>query len=155
MNRDAETRSAGDAAPPERDRDRGAPDPAKVRRVELLISGLLRVGVVTSLSVVVFGSVLSFVHHPDYLTSRRSLQRLTTPGVAIPSTPREVADGLARLSGQAFVVLGLFLLVATPVLRVAVSILGFVYERDRTFVLITSLVLALLILSFVLGKAAG
>ena len=40
-------------------------------------------------------------------------------------------------------------------LRVAVSILGFVYERDWTFVAITSLVLGFLILSFILGKAEG
>lgn len=150
MNRETEPSAAGDV--PSVQPDPGAPDPAKVRQVELLISGLLRVGVVTSLSVVVFGTILSFVHHPDYLTSRRALQRLTTPGAAIPHTPREVGYGLVHLQGQAVVVLGLLLLVATPVLRVAVSILGFVYERDRTFVLITSLVLALLILSFILGK---
>ena len=50
---------------------------------------------------------------------------------------------------------GLMLLIATPVARVAVSILGFVYEHDRRYVIITSIVLALLILSFVLGKAEG
>ena len=152
MNRESRPRAAADAPPAQP--DQAAPDPAKVRAVELLISRLLRVGVVTSLSVVVLGSVLSFVHHPDYLTSHRSLQRLTTPGAAFPSKPAEVIDGLLHLRGQAVVVLGLFLLVATPVLRVAVSILGFVYERDRTFVLVTSLVLALLILSFILGKVA-
>jgi uncharacterized membrane protein len=37
------------------------------------------------------------------------------------------------------------------VLRVAVSILAFAVERDRRYVAITSIVLLLLILSFVLG----
>jgi uncharacterized membrane protein len=50
---------------------------------------------------------------------------------------------------------GLLLLIATPVLRVAVSVLAFVYQRDRTFVIITSVVLTLLLASFVLGKAGG
>jgi uncharacterized membrane protein len=103
----------------------------------------------------VFGTVLSFVHHPEYLTSRRALQRLTTPGRAFPRTAAEMFDGVRHLQGQAFVVMGLLLLVATPVLRVAVSILGFVYERDWTFVAITSIVLGFLILSFILGKAEG
>jgi uncharacterized membrane protein len=50
---------------------------------------------------------------------------------------------------------GLLLLIATPVLRVAVSILAFVYQRDRAFVAITSIVLALLLTSFVLGRGGG
>ena len=104
---------------------------------------------------VIAGTVLSFVHHPEYLTSPPALQRLTTPGVAFPRTPSEVLQGLAQLSGQAVIVVGLLILVATPVLRVAVSIVGFIYERDWTFVAITSIVLGMLILSFVLGKAAG
>jgi uncharacterized membrane protein len=50
---------------------------------------------------------------------------------------------------------GLLLLLATPVLRVAVSILAFIYEKDGIFVMITSIVLALLLLSFVLGRVTG
>ena len=136
-------------------RQQAGPDPAKVRAVELLISRLLRAGVITSLVFVIAGTVLSFVHHPEYLTSPPALQRLTTPGAAFPRTPREVSDGLVQLRGQAFVVVGLLILVATPVLRVAVSIVGFIYERDWAFVAITSIVLGMLILSFVLGKTAG
>jgi uncharacterized membrane protein len=37
-------------------------------------------------------------------------------------------------------------------MRVAVSIVAFIVERDWTFVLITSFVLAMLILSFYLGR---
>ena len=40
-------------------------------------------------------------------------------------------------------------------MRVAVSVFAFVYERDRKFVLITAVVLALLLLSFMLGRAEG
>jgi len=48
-----------------------------------------------------------------------------------------------------------FWLIATPVMRVAVSILVFVYENDRIFILITCVVLALLLLSFLLGERRG
>ena len=123
------------------------------RQVEILISNLLRVGVVVSLSVVCVGTVISFAHHPAYLHSSPSLAGVTRPGAAFPHTVGQVAIGIRQLHGQAIVAAGLLLLIATPVLRVAVSIIGFVYEADRTFVLITSIVLALLLLSFALGQA--
>ena len=131
-------------------------DDEKVRQVELLISGLLRVGVVTSLLVVLTGTVISFVHHREYLRSTEPLRRLTTPGgAAFPHNVHEVWRGVKEGRGQAIVVVGLLLLIATPVMRVAVSVFAFVYERDPAFVLITSIVLLLLLLSFVLGKAEG
>jgi uncharacterized membrane protein len=37
-------------------------------------------------------------------------------------------------------------------MRVAVSVVAFMIERDWTFVLVTTFVLAMLILSFFLGK---
>jgi uncharacterized membrane protein len=45
------------------------------------------------------------------------------------------------------------LLIATPVIRVGVSIFAFIYQRDRLYTLITATVFSLLLLSFVLGKA--
>jgi uncharacterized membrane protein len=122
-------------------------------RIEVLISRLLRFGVVTSLSIVGLGLLLMFIHHPSYLRSAMDLQRLTSPGAAFPHTLREMMTGLAAMRGQAVVVLGLLLLIATPIMRVAVSVAGFVLQRDRVFVVITSAVLAVLLVSFLLGKA--
>jgi uncharacterized membrane protein len=126
----------------------------QIARVEILISWLLRVGVVTSLSFVVIGLLLMFIHHPSYLVSVMDLQRLTSPGAAFPHTLREVANGLLVGRGQAIVAVGLLILIVTPSTRVAVSIIAFALQRDRAFVLITSAVLIILIISFVLGKIA-
>ena len=52
-------------------------------------------------------------------------------------------------------VLGLMLLVATPVLRVAVSVIAFGLERDMRYVIITLIVLAILITSFLLGRGGA
>jgi uncharacterized membrane protein len=120
-------------------------------QIEVLISRLLRAGVVISLATLAAGLLLMFIHHPGYLRSAVDLQRLTSPGAAFPRTLREVADGLLAMRGQAVVVVGLLLLIATPIMRVAVSIAGFVLQRDRAFVVITSVVLALLLVSFLLG----
>jgi uncharacterized membrane protein len=125
-----------------------------VRKVELVISYTLRIGVITSIIVIALGSAISFIHHPDYLSSADQLKRLTEPGAAFPHTLGELALGLRSLRGRAIVGIGLMLLIATPVARVAISIVAFAYQRDRTFVLITSTVLVLLLLSFVLGHTS-
>jgi len=127
----------------------------RVRKVELAISALLRVGVLTSLLVVLVGTVVTFVHHPHYLTSRHDLGSLTKPGAEFPHSIQSLISGLERGQGRAIVMAGLLLLIATPVLRVAVSVLAFVYQRDRVFVVITTVVLAVLLTSFVLGRGGG
>lgn len=127
-------------------------DEERVRRVELLISNLLRAGVLASLALILFGTTLSFVHHPIYVTSPGALRHLTQPGAAFPHTSHDVIAGVQAWRGQAIVTLGLLVLIATPVLRVAISVLAFVYQRDRTFTFITLTVLVILLLSFVLGK---
>lgn len=56
--------------------------------------------------------------------------------------------GLARLPGpQALIFAGLLLLIATPVARVACSLVAFVLERDRVYVVCTLLVLSVLLYS--------
>ncbi len=124
----------------------------RVRRVELIISNLLRAGVLGSLALVVIGTVLSFIHHPEYFTSPADFGRLVEPGAAFPHSVSDVIQGIQLWRGQAIVTAGLLLLIATPVMRVAVSIFAFIYQEDRAFTFITALVLCLLLLSFFLGK---
>jgi uncharacterized membrane protein len=134
------------------------PDPggeARIHRAELIISAVLRTGVVTSMIVIAAGTLLTFTHHREYVSSPAALQRLTHPGAAVPQSVRGVVNGVGHLRGQSIVAAGLLLLILTPVIRVAVSILTFVAQRDRTYVLITSVVLALLLLSFWVGRPAG
>ena len=132
-----------------------AEDP-RVHRVEVIISNLLRTGVTTSLAIIVIGTIISFAHHPAYFHSREEFHRLTAPAVAeFPHTISGVLRGVAHLEGQAIVALGLLLLISTPVVRVGVSIFAFVYQHDSTFVVITTIVFLLLILSFLLGKVEG
>ena len=128
----------------------------KTRQVEILISNLLRIGVIGSLLVVLAGMIVTFGHHPEYSHAKVDLARLTSPSRAtFPHTIKTMIQGLRHGEGRAIVVAGLLLLIATPVMRVAVSIFAFVYEKDLTFVVITAIVLALLIFSFVLGRVSG
>ena len=125
---------------------------AKVRAVELLISNLLRIGVVLSISIIIVGSIVGYVHHPEFGSSKDVLPHLVETNAQFPHTVSGVINGLRHFQGQSIILLGLVLLIATPIMRVAISILAFVYQRDRVFVMITTTVLILLILSFLLGK---
>ncbi|MBI1986866.1 MAG: DUF1634 domain-containing protein [Nitrospinae bacterium] len=123
----------------------------KVRSIELLISGLLRGGALASLVFIFAGALLIFIDHPNYLRSPEKLHQLLLPGAIFPHTIADVGREVLQLRGPALVMVGLLLLIVTPVLLVAVSILMFAYQRDRDFVMITFLVLMLLVTSFLLG----
>jgi uncharacterized membrane protein len=121
------------------------------RWVDDAISSLLRIGVLLAIVTVLTGLLLTFFHHPHYVSSRTDLGRLTDPDAQYPHGLGDVFRGVRELHGQAVVMLGLLLLIATPVARVAFSIAAFAVARDGLYVWITTLVLLLLLLSFVLG----
>ena len=118
-----------------------------MRKVELLISSLLRLGVILSLTLIVLGTAVAFMQHPEYLS-----ERSRAPRSAVLKSLSDVGVGLSALKGDAIVTLGILLLIATPVLRVGVSVFAFIYQSDRLYTLITATVFCLLLLSFVLGK---
>jgi uncharacterized membrane protein len=121
---------------------------------EAAVSSILRMGVAASLALLATGSCLSFLQSGGYGAQPAEVHRLTGAGGAFPRTAGWFFAGLRHGDGQAVIVAGLALLIATPVLRVAVSVVAFARQRDRTFALITALVLLLLLLSFGLGMAA-
>jgi uncharacterized membrane protein len=121
--------------------------------VDTAISSLLRVGVLFSIGVVVGGLTFSFIHHPQYLTSKTALAGLTAARGVYPHDVHDVFVHIREGKGQAVVMLGLLLLIATPVARVAFSVVAFAIEGDRLYVAVTIVVLALLLLSFALGAA--
>ncbi len=111
--------------------------------VEILIGRLLRVGVLTSAAFVLVGAVVYLAGNgagrPHYGVFRGE------PG-ALRSVSGIVADAFA-LNGRGIIQLGLLLLVATPIARVALSVAAFAAERDRFYVVVTLLVLGLLLFS--------
>ena len=71
-----------------------------------------------------------------------------------PSEYRTVSGiirGAVSFRGRNIIQLGLLILIATPVARVAFSVIAFVLERDRLYVVITLIVLAVLLFSLAGG----
>ncbi len=124
-------------------------------RAKAIAARMLRVGVLFALGIVILGVVLTFVQHPGYLSFSGGLGELTQPGARFPHSAREVVEGLGDGRGEAVVMGGLFLLLIMPVLRVTADLVAFAYQRDRTFVTITAVILLFLLVSFALGKASG
>ncbi len=111
-----------------------------------VISWILQGGVITSSALIVIGLLL-LPTRPGGLEVHRVLN--------FPRTLADVWAGLLIMRPQAIIVVGLLLLIATPVIRVAVSVVAFALERDRLYVVITLAVLTILILSFLLGKGGA
>jgi uncharacterized membrane protein len=110
------------------------------------IGWILQGGVLISSAVICLGVVLWFV---------RSNLHSSQQFLVFPHTLGEIGSGLLMFHAQSVIALGLLLLLITPVVRVAASIVAFGLEHDRRYVLITTIVLGVLMLSFLLGKGAG
>ena len=91
------------------------------KRTEIIISNLLRTGVLLSLATIFLGVVLIFAHHHDYLRSKAELAQLTSPGAAFPRTIGEIARGVWEFRGQAVVALGLLMLIMLGVFAPATA----------------------------------
>lgn len=112
----------------------------EMNHIELLIGKILRVGVAVAGTVMLVGLLAFFITG----TSGYSGQNWPTSFDAI-------FTGLASFKPFAVMMLGLFLLILTPVLRVIVSIFAFAKENDRLYVWITIGVLAILIIAMIIG----
>ncbi len=125
----------------------------KIRKVELAISLVLRIGVVVSVAVVATGLGLMFAHHAAYVPIRGhfSYHQLTSRTTPFPHTFSALGHSIARGNGRGIVVLGILILILTPILRVAVGVLSFIYEKDPPMTIVTLYVLVVLIGSFFLA----
>jgi uncharacterized membrane protein len=123
--------------------------------VHTAIVTVLRVGVVLSIAIMLVGMAVAYVHHPEQFTSSAALVALTSPKAHFQNTLPDVISGVRRGSGHAIVMAGLLVLIATPVARVALSVVVFVKVRDRIYAAITSVVLLILLISFAVGLVAA
>ena len=117
-----------------------------------VISVLLLVGVSLSAAFLALGLLLLLLSGPSgafaELTPQQMLTRQGPP--LYPYTLGDVVYGLADGQPLAIIALGELLLIATPVLRVAASVVLFVLQGDYLYVAITMGVLTLLLVSIFL-----
>jgi uncharacterized membrane protein len=119
------------------------PTPLSDQQVDEIIGTLLRSGVILSAAVVGLGGIWYLIQYgttvPNYHIFLGEPKNLRSIGA--------IFAGAAKLDCRRIIQMGLVLLIATPVARVAFSIIGFAIERDGLYIGVTIVVLVLLILS--------
>jgi len=117
------------------------------QQVEQTIGNLLRLGLIVAAVVVLVGAVIYLARHGSEQPQYRVFH-------GEPADLRGISgiihDAL-QFSGRGLIQLGLLLLLATPVARVAFSIVAFALQRDRLYVVVTLIVMGVLLYSIVGG----
>jgi uncharacterized membrane protein len=117
------------------------------RDVEMFIGKQLRWGVITSSIIAFIGGIIYLSSHgggtPEYhVFNGAPLYVRHLPGIF---------HGVMQLDGMAIIQLGVVVLLATPITRIAFSALAFAIEKDKLYVCITLVVLAVIVFSIFSG----
>ncbi|HEX9884010.1 MAG TPA: DUF1634 domain-containing protein [Desulfobaccales bacterium] len=123
------------------------PQPWNDQQMDRIIGMILRVGVLISALVVLTGGFFYLRHYgfnvPEYGIFQGEPADLRNISGILQDTLAFRARGIIQF--------GLLLLIATPVVRVSFSIIGFALQRDKAYVMVTLIVLALLLFSITGG----
>jgi uncharacterized membrane protein len=117
--------------------------------MQVIIGNLLRGGVLLSTAIVIIGGIIYLYRHggqyPEYKTFHsQPIEFRTITGIF-----HSVWEG----RGRGIIQLGILVLIATPIFRVAFSVVGYLVEKDYLYVAITLLVLCIILFSMLGGKA--
>ena len=117
--------------------------------MQAVIGWILRAGVLVSMSVIFIGGAFYLYRHGhshvDYSTFKGVPDFVHSPGGVI--------NWIFTLRGRAIIQAGIVLLIATPIIRVVFSAIGFVFEKDYLYTGITLLVLLIILASMLSGHA--
>jgi uncharacterized membrane protein len=117
--------------------------------MQAVIGWVLRAGVFISMLIVFFGGVLYLYRHGHTIADYHEFKGIP---VFVHSFGG-IVNGIINFRGRAIIQAGIILLIATPVIRVLFSALGFILEKDYLYTAITFIVLLIIIISALSGNA--
>ncbi|HAX78466.1 MAG TPA: DUF1634 domain-containing protein [Cyanobacteria bacterium UBA11372] len=120
---------------------------ASEQRLELWLSNLLKYGVLIASAIVFIGGILYLMHHSFEPADYHIFHGAPSEFRSVEGVINAIFAG----SRRGIIQLGLLVLIATPILRVVISLLAFIWRRDLIYIIVTSLVLAGLTYSLVGG----
>ncbi|MGH9624264.1 MAG: DUF1634 domain-containing protein [Bryobacteraceae bacterium] len=115
--------------------------------IERMVSILLRIGVMMAGAVVLGGGIFYLLHHGGEVANHRTFHGQP----AIDRVVTKIFAGALALRARSIIQLGVLVLIATPILRVALALAGFALERDRRYTIVTIIVLCVLLGSLIAG----
>jgi uncharacterized membrane protein len=116
----------------------------KDRNLALVIGNIMRWGVIVSISLAFIGGVIYLFRHGDEVTN---FSHYTENDQTILQFLKSTFDGVVHFKGRAIITLGILLLFGTPIVRVLFSLVGFIFEKDKLYIMITLIVLMVIIIS--------
>lgn len=123
------------------------------KQLQRVIGLTLRGGVLTAVTISLIGGLMYLyghsTEHVAFHTFAGEGTSYASPVQIFHEAFRAPELGIGR-RGLAITQIGIICLLLTPIIRVALSIVGFAMERDRVYVVITSVVLGTLICSMLL-----
>lgn len=124
----------------------GSGNPA-LEKIDNFVGNLLRTGVAISGAIVFAGGLVYVVRHGSEMPA----YHIFHGEPADLRTLRGIIDDAFSLRGRGIIQLGLLLLIATPIARVAYLVYAFARQGDRLYSLIALMVLLLLFLGLTSG----
>ncbi|MGN6179925.1 MAG: DUF1634 domain-containing protein [Mucilaginibacter sp.] len=121
----------------------------KDRDMQAVIGWVLRLGVIISIFIVFIGGVIYLWRHGHEVVDHHTFKGVPE----FISTFHGIFANSFTLHGQAIIQLGIALLIATPILRIIFSTIGFALEKDKLYVFVSLLVLAIIFASMLSGHA--
>lgn len=118
------------------------------QKMESIIANMLRVGVFVAACFVLLGGVMYLIQHPGMLPDYRHFHGEPT----VLLDPVSIFIGALHGHARNITQLGLLLLILTPIARVFLCVAGFFTQRDRLYVAVSVVVLAVLLYSLVFGS---
>jgi Predicted membrane protein len=113
------------------------------------VGNLLRLGVILSVTTSLIGFIKLFLEGfkmpKDY--------SFLNMGTSSEKVWGQFWNSLCKGEGMAIIQLGILLLIFTPLMRIIFALIGYLKEKDYTYVIISSIVLVIMIISFVTGYA--
>jgi uncharacterized membrane protein len=113
------------------------------RRMEIVMGRLLQAGVLLASAVVLLGGILYVLQHRGAPMNYRTF----SSAAASLRHPAQLLGLVSAGDGAGIIQLGVLLLIATPIARVVFAVVAFAIERDRLYVLVSLVVLAVLMAS--------
>lgn len=113
------------------------------------VGNLLRLGVVLSVITSIVGFIKLFSEGFKMPKKYTSLDM----GSSSEKVWGQFWTSLCHGEGMAIIQLGILLLVFTPLMRIIFALIGYLKEKDYTYVVISSIVLAIMAISFFTGYA--
>ncbi|AZA73422.1 MULTISPECIES: DUF1634 domain-containing protein [Chryseobacterium] len=113
------------------------------------VGNLLRLGVILSVITSLIGFVKLFME--GFQMPRK--YKLLDMGTSSEKVWSHFWETLCKGDGMAIIQLGILMLIFTPLMRIIFALIGYLKEKDYVYVVISSIVLAIMAVSFFTGYA--